>query len=131
MIALDPFTLENGGTNVVPGSWQWDVSARAQPDQIRRVTMEPGDAFLSRGDILHCGGANESDRRRRLIGITYIPGWLRPIENHLLQVSKEQARTLDPKVFQLLGFGSYNGEGLDGGVLGTYNYGDPEDWLNN
>lgn len=129
LIALSRFTLENGGTYVVPESWSWDYARRAQPEQILRVTMEPGDAFLYRGDILHGAGANDTDKPRRFMGITYIPGWLRPIENNLLQVSKERARELEPHVRQLLGFGTYDGTRQSGGVLGTYNYGDPADWF--
>lgn len=130
LVALTPFTLENGATYAVPGSWRWnDVARRAKPEETARATMEPGDAFLYRGDILHGAGANDSDKSRRLMGITYIPGWLRPIENNLLQVSKERARELEPRVRQLLGFGTYDGERQGGGVLGTYNYGDPAAWF--
>ena len=129
LMALTPFTLENGATYVVPGSWSWDYERRARPDEILRVTMEAGDAFLYRGDILHGAGANDTDTPRRIMGITYIPGWLRPIENNLLQVSKETARALEPHVRQLLGFGTYDGTRHQGGVLGTYNYGDPSAWF--
>ena len=129
LVALDPCTLENGATRVVLESWRWDKARQPQPEDFRRATLAPGDALLMRGDIWHGAGANHSDRPRRILGLTYIAGWLRPYENSLLEVSKERARELEPHVRQLLGLATYDGVPLGGSVLGNYNYGDPAAWL--
>ena len=38
--ALDDFTLENGATNVLPGSWRWEKERRAEPQEIVEVVNE-------------------------------------------------------------------------------------------
>lgn len=126
IIALDPFTEENGATRVVPGSAQWDRGREPCEDELVRATMKPGDALLIRGDTLHGGGANHSGKRRRAISVSYCLGWLRPIENNLLNVNLEQAATLSPVLQQILGFGLYDGGELGNSILGVFgNYSKP------
>lgn len=125
LIALSPCTVENGATRVALGSWRWGTERQPQPEELSVATMAPGDAFLLRGDVWHAAGANETETQRRILGVTYVAGWLRPYENNLLTLSKEQARELEPHVRHLLGFAAYDGSALGGAVLGSYNYGDP------
>ena len=129
LVALDPFTLENGATRLAPGSWRWERDRRADPGQIQRAEMEPGDGLLFRGDLVHGGGANTSERPRRAISITYCAGWLRPVENSFLNISRERVRALPPRVRQLLGFSAYDGSRDRGGLVGLYENGDPAEWL--
>ena len=129
LVALDPFTLDNGATRVVPGSWRWQRDRRAAPEEIQRATMDPGSGLLFRGDIVHGGGANDSDRPRRAVSITYCVGWLRPVENSVFNVSKERARSLPAHLQQLLGFAAYDGSRDRGGLVGLYENGDPAAWL--
>ena len=60
IVALDPCTLENGATYVAPGSWQWEPKRQARADEFARAVMDPGDAVLFRGDLIHGGGENAS-----------------------------------------------------------------------
>lgn len=129
IVALDPFTEQNGATRIAPGSHRWQPEQRAADDQIVRAIMNPGDALLFRGDVLHGGGANESDKPRRGVSISYCAGWLRTVENSQFNIPIETARTLSPTLQSLLGFRNYDGSAHDGGLLGLYENGDPAELL--
>lgn len=125
LIALDEFTAENGATHVVPYSWKWQKERRAEAHEFARAIMSPGDALLFRGDILHGGGANESGSARRGLSITYCAGWLRPVENSFLNLSRTTVRSLPHELQVLVGFSIYDGSDHKGGLLGLYENGDP------
>ena len=129
LIALDPFTEQNGATHVVPFSWQWDKDRRAMPEEFTRAVMAPGDALLFRGDILHGGGANESGEPRRGLSITYCAGWLRPVENSFLNLSRATVLSLPPELLDLTGFSMYDGSEHNGGLLGLHENTDPRNLL--
>lgn len=125
IIAVDPVTTDNGATHLVPGSQAWEIGHAAPRRELARAVMEPGDALLFRGDLLHGGGANTTDRRRRVISLSYCAGWLRPVENSFLNVPLDVARSLPTEVQELPGFASHDGTSHRGGVLGLYENGDP------
>ena len=67
IVAIDPFTDQNGATGILPGSHLWgdeEVAAFSQdPDAASRlepVVMPAGSAIFSQGHLLHRGGANRS-----------------------------------------------------------------------
>jgi hypothetical protein len=121
--ALDDTTLENGATEVLPGSHRWsetefpgvlrdqdfatgeDASgdSGAHPDAVK-VTMPAGSLMIARGDLWHRGGANRSDTARCLVTPQYCAGWLRPLESMLLSVPPEHAAALPERVRELLGY---------------------------
>jgi hypothetical protein len=125
IVALDPCTLENGATYVAPTSWQWEPRRKPQESELIRAIMKPGDALLFRGDLVHGGGENTTDSRRRVLSISYCAGWLRPVENSFLNLSHETVRPLPPKLQALLGFAPYDGTERLGGMIGLYENGDP------
>lgn len=125
IVALDPFTLENGATHVAPGSWRWDRDRKPRAHEILRSPMAAGDALLFRGDLVHCGGANTTANPRRAVSISYCVGWLRPVENSILNVTRERAKTLPKHVQGLLGYAAYDGTRDRGGLVGLYENGDP------
>ena len=127
--ALDEFTLENGATWVAPGSWSWRKAQRAKTEDYERAVMHAGDAILFRGDLIHRGGANESSAPRRAISVSYCAGWLRPVENSYLNLSRETGRKQSKEMQNLLGFAAYDGEAQQSGLLGLYENGDPQRWL--
>ncbi len=130
IIALDPFSHENGATRVVPQSADWDRTRVPRDDEVTCALMNPGDALFIRGDTIHGGGPNRSARPRRALSLSYCLGWLRPIENNLLNVSKDQAGKLCPTLQQVLGFGLYDGGDLGTSILGVYgNYSTPAKFL--
>lgn len=125
ILALDDFTLENGATHVASGSWSWDTGRRAKAEEYARAVMKRGDAVLFRGDLLHGGGANKTENRRRAISISYCAGWIRPVENSFLNVSLETVRSLCPRVQALLGYTPHDATAKNGGLIGLFEGGDP------
>jgi ectoine hydroxylase-related dioxygenase (phytanoyl-CoA dioxygenase family) len=129
--ALDAFTAENGATEIVPESHTWTDEAIArlpalidfttvphdarQPQQPRPlpeawdarlvdVTMEAGSVIVFLGTLVHRGGANRSAAPRLALSNQYCEPWARQQENYTLSVPKEIARTLSPRVQELLGY---------------------------
>lgn len=126
MVALTPFTEHNGGTRVVPDSCQWPLERRPRGPEIAQAVMAPGDILLFRGDVLHGGGANKTaEQARRGLTLSYCAGWLRPVDNCLLGVSAAQADGLSDELLALLGWAVHDSTDIQGGVVGTYDYGDP------
>ena len=125
IVALTPFTADNGATHVALGSHRWERSRALGPDETIQAELEPGDAVLFRGDILHGGGANDSDDPRRGISLSYCAGWLRTVENHQLNVPPAIAAELPERVQALLAYRSHDASAAGGGVLGLFDNGDP------
>jgi ectoine hydroxylase-related dioxygenase (phytanoyl-CoA dioxygenase family) len=125
IVDLDHFTLENGATFVAPESWTWERNRQPTNEEMVRAVMKAGDAVLFRADLIHGGGANESDARRRGISLTYCAGWLRPVENSVLNLPPNIAADLPSKVTRLLGYASHDASSARGGLLGLYEGGDP------
>lgn len=102
---LDDFTLENGGTEYVPGSHL----LRTNPDPARSYTCVPvvapaGSLAILHGYTWHRTGANISRNsyRRALFGY-YVRPFLRVQENHLVSVRKEVWDRASPVLRHLLG----------------------------
>ncbi len=118
---LDDTTELNGATEVLPGSHNWaegdldlsvfsdknvrdvDDDPQAHPDAVK-VTLPAGSLMIAKGGLLHRGGANKSDADRLIITPQYAPGWARPLENMLLAVPPEIAKTLPMRAQELIGY---------------------------
>lgn len=107
--AMTDFTKENGATQVVPGSIDWDDKHRPSDDEIGYAEMSRGSVLIYTGSVFHGGGENASNTDRIGINITYTLGWLRQEENQYLSCPPEIARDLDPELQKLIGYtmGSY------------------------
>ncbi|MFN7604670.1 MAG: phytanoyl-CoA dioxygenase family protein [Hyphomonadaceae bacterium] len=125
IVALDPFTLTNGATYIAPGSWRWDNGRQPKSDEFARAVMNAGDAVLFRGDLIHGGGENASTASRRALSISYVAGWLRPVENSFLNVPIDTVRALEPRLQALLGYAAHDGVAKRGGMIGLYENGSP------
>jgi len=108
--AVDEFTAENGGTEVIPGSHLWgeDWSARvndptrgAKPET---VVMPAGACVMFSGTLVHRGGANRSSASRLAFSNQYCQPWARQQENFLLGVPSEVARAMPPRLQEMLGY---------------------------
>ena len=110
--AVDPFTKENGCTEVIPGSHLWgNPGVEGRPTDLAEmeamlVPMEipAGACFIMAGTTLHRGGGNISDKPRLAFTNQYCEPWARPQENFFLAIPPEQARTMSPRVQKLLGY---------------------------
>lgn len=107
--AVTDFTKENGATNVIPGSNQWDPERHPSRDEVEYAEMAAGSVLVYSGSVVHSGGANVSDTDRIGLNITYALGWLRQEENQYLSCPPEIARAFDPELQAMLGYamGSY------------------------
>ncbi|MFO0996893.1 MAG: phytanoyl-CoA dioxygenase family protein [Alphaproteobacteria bacterium] len=119
MWAASDFTAENGATLVVPGSHRWPRDRMATPEEVRKAVMPKGSLLLHLGSVLHAGGANESDGDRFGLSINYALGWLRQTENQILATPPELARSLPPRLQDLLGYS------VHGRILGEVGLEDP------
>ena len=63
-----------------------------------------GSALVYLGNVWHGGGANTTDEPRLGVVLHYGRAWLRPAENHVLVVPPDVARTLSPRLQELLGY---------------------------
>lgn len=130
ILALTDFTVANGATNVALDSVRWEPARRAKPGEISYAEMQSGDALLFRGDAVHGGGANSTtDESRRAISLSYVVGWLRPVENHYLNVAPSTVARQVPEVQALLGYASHDATTRGGGFVGLYENGDPRAFL--
>ena len=102
--ALTDFTAENGATQCVPGSQDWDWSQSHTADQICQAEMTKGSVFIYSGSVLHAGGENRSSAHRLGLNLTYCLGWLRQEENQYLSCPPEIAKNFDPALQDLLGY---------------------------
>jgi ectoine hydroxylase-related dioxygenase (phytanoyl-CoA dioxygenase family) len=106
--AMTDFTLENGATRVLPGTHTLGpkvTSAEAEiGGDIQRAEMARGSVFFYTGKVYHGAGANNSDKVRQGINITYCVGWVRQEENQYLSTPLEVAKTLDDDLLRLMGY---------------------------
>lgn len=112
MWAISDFTIDNGGTQIVPGSHKWGADRTAEPDEIVRAEMPAGSVLFWLGGTLHGGGANvTNDDWRYGIVLTYTLDWLRQEENQHLSMPLSDALALPEDVRSRLGFAMDYGDG--------------------
>jgi ectoine hydroxylase-related dioxygenase (phytanoyl-CoA dioxygenase family) len=104
--AIDDFTLDNGATEVIPGSHRWGDDERPLADdpRARKIVMPAGSVVVFQGTLWHRGGGNRTDRPRLAITPQYCQPWARQLENMTLAVPLETAARYPRRVQELLGF---------------------------
>ncbi len=119
IVAVDAFTAENGGTEVIPGSHRWDdeavggayrgaMSGKPMPQSLERelvpIEMPAGACVFFLGTLVHRGGANRSQAPRLAFSNQYCQPWARTQENFFLGVPREKVRAMSPQLQSLLGY---------------------------
>jgi hypothetical protein len=127
MWPFSPYRRENGATVIFPHSHNGGAGDRPPV----HAEMDPGDVLLFLGSTLHGGGANDTDRPRTGMIVSYSLGWLKPYENQWLAYPPEVARTFTPELARLVGYQQHrpnlgNYEGRCPSVLLT---GEADDYL--
>ncbi len=119
LIALDPFTAENGATEVVPGSHRW--TERVNPEVATvAVEMPLGGLLLWEGALWHRGGGNSTTSGyRRSINVNFNLAWLKQRENQFIGVPPEVVVEMSEKLQALIGYK------LTNFGLGTVDYRNP------
>lgn len=121
IVAVEDFTRENGGTEVIPGSHRWpdealegtyrqgghgmdpafamNLAQRAEP-----IEMAAGSCLVFAGTLLHRGGANRGRGTRRAFSNQYCQPWARQQENFFLGIPRELTAAMSSRVQGLLGY---------------------------
>jgi len=109
IVAVDAFTAENGGTEIIPGSHLWgdDWREKAAGARAVAVTMPAGACVVFSGTLVHRGGANRSARPRLAFSNQYCQPWARQQENFLFGVPQEVARQMPERLREMLGYSIY------------------------
>ncbi|CAG9988312.1 unnamed protein product [Clonostachys byssicola] len=115
LMALTPFTEENGATRVVPGSHLWPKFEPAVDDagvaNLRHESvaaeMDAGDVLFFSGKTVHGGGANRTlGESRRGFALSVIRQGLAPEQAHAMLMPVEVADTLSYRAQAMFGFRS-------------------------
>jgi ectoine hydroxylase-related dioxygenase (phytanoyl-CoA dioxygenase family) len=123
IVAVDAFTSENGGTQIIPGSHRWsddqlagtfaasgmqgpesDVRDAELERHARTVELPAGGCIVFAGTLLHRGGRNRTASKRCAFSHQYCQPWARPQENFVLGVPVEVAREMPEPLQELLGY---------------------------
>jgi len=107
VILIDPFTEENGATALLPGSQKEMRYPTKQDDFFEncvRLTGEPGDVVLFFGAAAHCAMPNKSDAGRIGLLVEFLPKFVTPIEDMLVDLDPSFREGASTVMQQLLGF---------------------------
>lgn len=108
MWALTDFTEENGATRIIPGTHFADHSPEyGKHYESIPAEMKKGSVLVWNGSLWHGGGANRSSARRVGIAMNYCAGYIRQQENQQLGLPIDLAKTFEPRLQELCGFGTY------------------------
>ncbi|RLL97004.1 hypothetical protein CFD26_106320 [Aspergillus turcosus] len=106
LVALTPFSEENGATHVMLGSHRWPEIGRPLKEQTVRAVMKPGDALLITERTVHGGGEDTTGiETRRLLSLTMGISQVTPHESNLA-VPRPIIESLTPLAQRLLGWRS-------------------------
>lgn len=113
LIAFDDFTIDKGGTHLVPYSHTWTRPVD-QSVTTTQVEMKSGSVVFWEGGMWHAGGANVTkDQERMGLFISHQVSYLRPQEIQLLSVPPEIVKAMPHKLQRLVGYHRF-GLGVDG-----------------
>lgn len=106
LFAVDPFTRDNGGTLVVPGTHQRSAAPAQEYLQATAVPVEcPAGAMLVFDSTLwHAAGANVSGRDRLGINHQFTRSYLKQQIDYVRALGDAVVQRLAPRTQQLLGW---------------------------
>ena len=130
LVALSPFTADNGATRLAPGSNHWPEGRHPAADELAIAEMPPGAAVIYLGSTFHAGGTNSTESEwRRGFHTSFVVGWLRTEENNTLATPPDVARGLPLRAQELIGYKAHDAIATGGGYLGVVDVRHPTDLL--
>jgi ectoine hydroxylase-related dioxygenase (phytanoyl-CoA dioxygenase family) len=110
MHTLDPFTEENGGTRVIPGSQRrrWERGLDREEIEKETVYLEApaGSLVAFNGGLWHAGSRNRTDRPRRALHAFFHKRWIVPQWDYTRSFTADVVEQLSPEQLRLFGFGA-------------------------
>jgi len=106
MLALDDFTLENGATWMLPGSFNMSdrPSAMTFENHSTRILMNDGDAAFFNPRTYHRAGLNTSTITRNAISVYAVRSFMKPRYDYTRCVPESDIAQLSERVKRFLGF---------------------------
>lgn len=106
LFALDPFTQENGGTLVVPGSHQNERTPEREYLESRAITAEcsPGSMLVFDSTLWHAAGRNGSGTDRLGINHQFTRSFFKQQFDYVRAVGDRVMESLPERTQQLLGW---------------------------
>lgn len=130
LVALTPFTADNGATRLAPGSHRWEEDRYPGDEDLTVAEMPAGAAVIYLGSVFHAGGTNSTDDEwRRGFHLSFVVGWLRTEENNVLATPPDIARDLPLRAQELLGYKAHDAIETGGGYLGVLDVRHPTELL--
>lgn len=119
IVAVDAFTRDNGGTEIIPASHRWSDAQIAgaydgrdadapMPGALEQalvpMVVPAGACIFFHGTLMHRGGANRSSAPRLAFSNQYCQPWARTQENFFLGIPPALVSGMSPRLQVLLGY---------------------------
>ena len=108
---LDDFTLENGATRMVPGSYKrgYGPEPETEYDDVIQLSARKGDIVVFHGATWHASGANNSAEERMILLGFFCRAFMRPQQDQFKLARPEVVARATPTMKRLLGCGVQSG----------------------
>jgi ectoine hydroxylase-related dioxygenase (phytanoyl-CoA dioxygenase family) len=105
---IDDFTLENGGTYLLPGS---HLEERRPSDEeffnnAIQATGKRGDILIFNANVWHCSAPNRTDSDRRALPFTISKSFMKQLLDYPRAFSYEKMHIFTEQMQQFLGYHS-------------------------
>jgi len=107
-VLLDDFTVDNGGTWILPGSWREPDQPDAADflDRAHQVVAPAGSILVMDGRVWHAAGRNRTAAPRRLLTLAFSRPFIKPQLDYCRALGVERVSTMSERLRQLLGLHS-------------------------
>lgn len=111
IFVLDDFTLENGATRLVPGSYKRGTPPDPETDydDVIQLDARKGDIVIIHGATWHSSGANRTGQERMILLGFFCRSFMKPQQDQYRLASPEVVERATPALKRLLGFESQSG----------------------